>query len=155
MKTTHRLARLALISIALLIAALPLSAQLPGTVTRTNMQIAPTITNGATYTYSGTNLIELTRYGEVGWEIAFRGTNFVSTSNVTQTFRFSMDGTNWLTTPIYSWVFAADGTNAVRHATNWDIGTFNFMQPYQITSPNTNDITNAVLYGYAKGYRRD
>lgn len=143
------------IALTLALLAVPASAQIPGTVTRTNMQIAPTITNGATYTYSGTNLIELTRYGEVGWEIGFQGTNSVSTSNLVQTFRFSMDGTNWLNSPIYSWTIASQGTTAVRAATNWSIGTFNYMRPYQLTSPNTNDLTNAVLYGYAKGYRRD
>lgn len=132
-----------------LLSALPLSAQLPGTIARTNMQIAPTLTNAATYTYAGTNQIELTRYGEVGWE------------------------------------FGSFGTNTIRAGTNWNVGTFNYMKPYQFTSSTTTqlqsflvsldgtnwltapiyywplgtgvaiDQTNAFLYGYAKGYRRD
>jgi len=133
----------------LLLSAFTLPAQLPGTIVRTNMQIAPTITAATTYTYAGTNLIDLTRYGQVGWEFGSFGTNTIragtnwtidtfsymkpyqfvsSTTTQLQSFKVSLDGTNWLTSPIYY----------------WPLGTGVHI-----------DQTNAFLYGYAKGYRRE
>jgi hypothetical protein len=113
----------------------------------TNMQIAgATITNATTYTYAGTNLVDVSRYHNIGWQLSFAG-SALSTNTVTLTFKRSADGTNYETTPLYAWAVTALGTNPVVLITNFPTAPAIFWQPYQITSAVTNDLTNAILFG--------
>ena len=115
---------------------------------RTNMQVAATITNGTTYTYAGTNFVDATRHSEVAFENRSHGDGS-ATNNVVWTFRLSLDGTNWLSSPTVSWVAGPGYTG-----TNFALGVYGYVQPYTRVSTNTTDLTN-TLHGYLKGYRRD
>lgn len=118
------------------------------TYIRTNMNVAATITNSSTYTYGGTNLVDATRYGEVGFVASNTG-NAAATNYVTWTFQISADGTNWATAPVYTWLTGPGVT-----VTNWNLGTVGYIRPYQRVSTNSEPLTNS-LFGLLKGYRRD
>ena len=137
--------------ITLIVLALPLCAraQLLGefsTMNRTNMWITNSITASATYTYVGTNMVDVSRYQNVGWEFSFLG-SADATNDITITFKRSPDGTNYETSPLYSWVISSQGTNAVLALTNFPAAPAFMWKPYQITSAATNSLTNAFLYG--------
>lgn len=136
------------IGLALLASVINLRAQATAYV-RTNLDMASTITNASTYTYTGTNAMDCRLYGEVGFEHSASGPG-VETNNYVYTFKISNDGTNYAVSPTL--VFLANGE---RTLTNFQIGTYRFVKLHTRVSTNAVDHTNAYLHGTLKGYRRD
>lgn len=146
----HKLSSFLLLAPCSLLLLCPTAAaQLLGefsTMHRTNFFIAPTITGSAAATYSGTNIINVERYANVGWEFTFAG-SAANTNTITITFIRTADGTNYETSPLYTWTVTAQGTNIVRALTNLPAAPALYWKPYQITNSMATDVTNATLYG--------
>lgn len=137
--------------LALLAGVIHVNAQ---TYISTNMQVYATMTNSVGPAYTGTNLVDATRYGEVSFEWKFQGTA-ASTSTNLVAFQVSRDGTNWSTTPWDVWSEAANGTTAVIAVKKFTLGPIPFIRPMYITNSGSVNMTNASLWATLKGYRRD
>lgn len=138
-----------LLSILLLSVALSTRAQLLGefsTMQITNFYITPTLSASATYSYAGTNVVDVARYHNVGWSLSFAGES-ATTANVIITFERTHDGTNWETAPLYTWTVPANGTAIVRAMTNFATAPALYWRPKSITNAGSVNLTNAVLVG--------
>lgn len=144
-----------LILLTLCICAPFAQAQMYGTYT--NLSATNFFAASATYTYSGSNYLDMTRNTQLG--LQFEGYGSAHSSNTTLTFTFmqSRDHTNWFLSP-YALTWTAQGTNLSVAGTNVDVGAFGYVKAYQVTSTVTNAVTNsasAPLSAIVKGYRRD
>ena len=119
-----------------------------------DLQIATTITNSATYTFAGTNYVDLTRYSQVAFELKFQGVGAAS-GNVTVTFKRGGTTGDYETTPGWTFIVPANGTTAVIALTNYDSGPIAFAKLNTIVSAAGANLTNATLRAFVKGYRRD
>lgn len=141
--------------ITLLICAPVAQAQIYNTYT--NLSATNYYAASATYTYAGSNYLDVSRNTQVG--LQFEGYGSAQSSNTTLTFNFrlSRDHTNWWHAP-FALIWYAAGTNKAVHGTNVDVGAFGYLQLYSVTSTVTNAVTNAAanpLSSIIKGYRRD
>lgn len=120
----------------------------------TNMQVYATLTNSTGPAYAGTNYINATRYGEVGFILSFAAPS-ATTANNTVAFQTSYDATNWTTVPDYIWVVPANGTTTVLRITNFYLGPIPYIRPMYLSNAGSVNCTNVLLQGLWKGYRRD
>lgn len=130
-------------------------AQMYGTYT--NLSATNFFAASATYEYSGTNYIDMSRNTQLGLQFEGYGSAMSSNTTLTFTFKLSRDHTNWFVAP-FALVWYAIGTNLAVHGTNVDVGAFGYVKAWQVTSTVTNSVTNSAaspLSAIIKGYRRD
>lgn len=145
-----------IISLILLLAALPsVHAQSSIYGTYTNLNTTNFFAASATYTYSGSNYLDVTRNTQIA--IQFEGSGAGTTTNaaaLTFTYQMSRDATNWFTAP-FALVWGSLGTTRAVAGTNIDVGAFGYVRPYQIVNATAMNLTNCTLSAIIKGYRRD
>lgn len=97
--------------------------------------------------------LDLRRYGEVGFYSLFKGAG-LGTQPVNYRFRTSPDATNWVSNPSMVWTVSQNSTNQAGQATNWNIGTWGFIQFYAIENGSTtNAMTNHQVFMVTKPMR--
>jgi hypothetical protein len=102
------------------------------TLTATAQQYSPvTLISGttiaATATSNYTHDVVLTKASDVAFQLSFQG-NGAGTDAVTVTFKESIDGTTWSTTPTKTWVVAANGNTAVALVTNFTVNAVGYIR---------------------------
>lgn len=138
--------------LALVLAARFAPAQ--GYALSTNLWFTNTIAASATLTYTGTNMLDLTRFRSFAITATGAGTNY-STNTLTFTFKSSPTGSNWGVAPDYTLSGTIYGTNPYVLTTNLDATGIGYLKPYQIINSATNAITNAWTYGELKTFPRN
>ena len=137
----------------LLLAALPALGQ--GYSLSTNIWFTNNIEASVTLTYTGTNVLDVSRFKSFAIVATGAGTN-TSTNTISFTFKASSTTTNWDIGPLYTLTGTAYGTNQFMLITNLTAGDgVGYIKPYQIVSAVTNQITNAWVYGALKTFPRN
>lgn len=110
------------------------------------MLSAGTVTNETTRT-TGFTAVEIPKVNNVGLALRFTGAG-AATDNLTLTFARSVDGSNYETTPRFTWRVALNGTTAVVGYTNLvesTIGAARYLKLVSIQNEGTNNATNVYV----------
>lgn len=137
-----------LIRISLLAAIVGLATPAFADFGTTDLGINSRITNNATFTSNTGSPVKLANHDNVGFAFRFQGDQ-AGTGAITLTFARSVDGTNWETTPRFTWSVALNGNTAVVAYTNFPsavIGAAGYLKVAQIANADANaTATNASL----------
>lgn len=135
----------------LMVAALALLAFTPPAHADTGVETvisSATFTNAATRTTGFTD-VEITKQDNVGVVLSFQGAGTNDVANLTVTFARSVDGTNFETTPRFTWPVTLNATTAVVAYTNLTsstIGAARWLRVISVQNAGDNNATNAAIY---------
>lgn len=139
-----------ILTLALSLAALTSPAQYLSTWLGLSNTIPITSTNN--YTVASSNLLDMTKYTHAVFEFNGSGSN-TNTNTLLLTITKSLGKTNWQA--FTNWSITLNGTNPTYSYMELNFGVFGWGRLETVGSSLTNTITNASLYGWVKGYRRE
>lgn len=122
-------------------------------ITATAQQYSPvTLISGTTIaaqaTSNYTHNITLTKAQDVAFQLSFQGAG-AGTDNVTVTFKESVDGSTWSTTPTKTWVVAANGNTAVALTTNFTVNALGYLRVASIANASASVAMTNLTVKYA------
>jgi hypothetical protein len=125
------------------------------TLAATAQQYSPvTLIDGTTIAASATSNythdVVLTKASDVAFQLSFQGDG-AGTDAVTVTFKESVDGSTWSTTPTKTWIVAANGNTAVALTTNFTVNALGYIRLASIANASgTRAMTNLTVKAVTK-----